>query len=340
MNICQRYFAQALDPIHVGTGGYRLGRVDLPIQREPGTNVPKVPGTALEGCARAFAALRHKRPHCAGQDANPSGDPEEEKKRKGHCGQCCVCWTFGFAKTKEAGGAFKGLAHFFDAQLLWMPVYSRVGPVWVTSPLLLEPVEPPPGNHPEGNWPREEALEGKLLVSPGLVTRGGKVRDLNLGWLKLPVQAELTEGQRAALAAAVRCAAEAALSAVLDRLVIVPDRLIAQIVNSNLEVRTSVSINPYTGAAEEGALFTYEALPRGSWLTFEVVYSDPELFWPATRPQENNGPNGKKWITREQAQGVVWGALEYFAYFGVGGLNTRGFGRLKVWQGEQNYGTF
>ena len=34
------YYAIALDPIHVGTGRARLERVDVPIIREPGTNLP------------------------------------------------------------------------------------------------------------------------------------------------------------------------------------------------------------------------------------------------------------------------------------------------------------
>lgn len=41
----QRYFFVALDPIHIGAGGYRLGRVDMTIVREPGTQLPKIPGT-------------------------------------------------------------------------------------------------------------------------------------------------------------------------------------------------------------------------------------------------------------------------------------------------------
>ncbi|WP_421658971.1 RAMP superfamily CRISPR-associated protein [Leptothermofonsia sp. ETS-13] len=48
---------------------------------------------------------------------------------------------------------------------------------------------------------------------------------------------------------------------VIKRIVLVKDSLFSHIVNSNLEVRTSVAISPETGAAEEGALFTYEALP-------------------------------------------------------------------------------
>jgi len=53
-----RYFAIALDPIHVGMGGMRLGRVDMSIVREPGTNVPKIPGTSLSGACRTYTAMQ------------------------------------------------------------------------------------------------------------------------------------------------------------------------------------------------------------------------------------------------------------------------------------------
>lgn len=55
--LTEHYLAIALDPLHVGAGGARLGRVDLPIAREPGTNLPKVPATGLGGAARAYTAL-------------------------------------------------------------------------------------------------------------------------------------------------------------------------------------------------------------------------------------------------------------------------------------------
>jgi CRISPR-associated protein Cmr4 len=60
----------------------------------------------------------------------------------------------------------------------------------------------------------------------------------------------------------------------LKKLVIVQDALFSQVVNSNLEVRTSVAINPERGAAEDGALFTFEALPRTTFLMGEVVLDD------------------------------------------------------------------
>ena len=50
------------------------------------------------------------------------------------------------------------------------------------------------------------------------------------------------------------------------------------IVNSNLETRTSVSINPITGAAESGALFTFEALPRGTVFIMDVTYENPKNY--------------------------------------------------------------
>ncbi|MCX8071760.1 MAG: hypothetical protein N3C12_04840 [Candidatus Binatia bacterium] len=47
----------AIDPIQVGTGGARLGRVDLTIVRAPVTCVPKIPGWSLAGVCRAYAAM-------------------------------------------------------------------------------------------------------------------------------------------------------------------------------------------------------------------------------------------------------------------------------------------
>jgi len=46
------------------------------------------------------------------------------------------------------------------------------------------------------------------------------------------------------------------------------------LINSALEVRTSVAINPETGAAEPRALFTYEAIPRATFLVFDVIIND------------------------------------------------------------------
>ena len=53
-----RCIAQALDPIHIGTGGERLSRVDLAIVRDPATKLPKLPGTSLSEIGRASCRER------------------------------------------------------------------------------------------------------------------------------------------------------------------------------------------------------------------------------------------------------------------------------------------
>jgi CRISPR-associated protein Cmr4 len=52
-----RITGMAVDPIHVGAGGGRLGRVDQSIVRDPVTRVPKIPGSSLAGVYRAYAAM-------------------------------------------------------------------------------------------------------------------------------------------------------------------------------------------------------------------------------------------------------------------------------------------
>ncbi len=292
----QTYFALALDPIHVGAGGYRLGRVDMSIVREPGTNVPKIPGTSLSGACRTYAAMQHpdKWPHCAGQGQ------EKGEHYRGHCGDpnCPICVTFGFAKG-ESGGSFQGLAQFSDARLVLFPVHSLAGPVWVTCSDVLRDL----------SVNETEPAEGKVRVADGV-----QVGDrLNLGWLMLQKDTE-TFSLDAKL--------QGVSPEITERAVLVANKLFGQIVNDNLEVRTSVSIDPATGAASEGALFTYEALPRASVLAFEVVISNPKYY-----RIDGQVPLGGD---IQKVKTAVENGLGLFEALGVGGMNTRGMGRLRV----------
>lgn len=295
----KRYFALALDPIHVGTGGYRLGRVDMNIVREPGTNVPKIPGTSLSGACRTYATMQHpkKWPHCAGQ-----GQPDAKRNYNGHCGKpdCPICVTFGFSK---GNNSFQGLAQFSDAQLVLFPVYSLAGPVWITCPEVLQIAN--------GKWVNGELKieDGKVRVANGVFASDGNSagqRRLNLGWLMLDAETDFS------------LSLPNVPPEILNRAVLVSNKLFSQIVNDNLEVRTSVSIDPNTGAAADGALFTYEALPRASVLAFEVIVSDPQFY--KIQGQELTVP----------VRQTVESGLRLFESLGVGGMNTRGMGRLKV----------
>ncbi|MFN3742684.1 MAG: RAMP superfamily CRISPR-associated protein, partial [Anaerolineales bacterium] len=174
----QRFLIMTLDPLHIGTGGYRLGRVDLSIVREPGTNLPKIPGTSLSGAIRQYAAMRYGKIECAGQRG--CGKPN-----------CPICYTFGSARksegdsdsasqsnseppkgsSKDGGGGYAGTVSIFDARLLFFPVHTLAGPAWVTSPSTLADfgITGQSVSDNKAKWPDSLTLNSRL----------------NLGWLML-----------------------------------------------------------------------------------------------------------------------------------------------------------
>lgn len=309
-----RYLLLANDPVHIGTGGYRLGRVDNSIVREPGNRIPKIPGTSLHGAARHYAARLHDNPAAAGQSqhdvANPAQDP--------------ICYTFGYVKTAETEAsdaetdARAGVVHVFDGLIVLFPVHTLVGPVWVTTQQRLQdagftvndvPTEPE-------TWPDDQLLASWAQSDP-----------INLGWLML---------HTANTTISVTPPAggnHPPWSRIQPHIVLVKETLFTQVVNSNLEVRTSVSIDPKTGAAKDGALFTYEAIPRGTLFTAEVVIDDyrlgePNRPFPVTATAGNPSrtlPGSQIW---DGPQAVYEAGLDAMAWLGIGGMGTRGFGRI------------
>jgi CRISPR-associated protein Cmr4 len=269
----------------MGTGGFRLGRVDLTIAREPATRLPKIPGTSLHGAVRSYAAYRYGKRNCAGvglTGAKHCADPK-----------CPICYTFGHIKGTEGGNS--GTVSIGDARILLFPVYSLAGTVWATSPEAL------------ADFGVQVALHDQKRA--GL---GGALKDrshLNLGWLMLERDQDVSS---------VALPPHIPLM-VRERIVVVSEGLFSRVVNSNLEVRTSVGINPDTGAADDKALFTYEAIPRATFLWMEVVEDD-------YRTERFTATNGWK-----RPLDVVGAGLEWVQYLGVGGMGTRGFGRLRAW---------
>ncbi len=241
------FLIQTIDPVHIGTGGMRLGRVDNSIVREPGTRLPKIPGTSLSGAIRSYAAYRYGKRSCSGKD--------------GHCGHptCPICYTFGSISGKEENQkSFAGVVSVGDARILLFPVYSMAGPVWVTSPSAL------------ADFGAKENLtvsNDKARMAQGLK----EYKNLNLGWMMVEKEGDLLIIERLAKLP----------ETVKNRIVLVSEKLFSQVVNSNLEVRTSVSIDPETGAAEPGALFTYEAIPRAAFLWMDLVVDDYRSAFPS-----------------------------------------------------------
>ncbi|GAB4243768.1 MAG: type III-B CRISPR module RAMP protein Cmr4 [Thermoleophilia bacterium] len=309
-----RHLGLAVDPIHVGTGGARLGRVDNTIVRDPATKIPRIPGSSLAGVLRTYVAMAQENgrngsqrtrpyyPDCAGQG---QGD---QQGKGGHCGlpDCPVCTVFGFARGRGSAGGFAGLASFSDMHLLLFPVATREGPVWVTSPgaLRLAGVD--------------EGIESAIKDESRVYRKNGQGQNLNLGWL-------LLEGDN--LGNELNGKLEAVPAYIRECVAVVSDRLFTHVVNSSLEVRTSVAIDASTGAAEEGALFTYEALPRTSVLGWDVICRFPGHF-----------RIGSEEITAVTSPEAVHDVVEkghaYLEALGIGGMGTRGMGRLRVLDGS------
>jgi len=304
----QRYLFMTTDPVHIGTGGYRLGRVDNSIVREPGTRVPKIPGTSLHGAARSYAAQIYETPEAAGQSQDKVERPGENP----------VCYTFGYLKKEreqqDKTVAFSGVVNVFDAHVLLFPVHSMAGSVWVSTVGRLEDADFTVEDVPE-QWDAGAAL----LTSP-------RTDALNLGWLMVSVAGQVK------VTAPAKWGGEPRWQAVQSSVVLVHESLFSQVVNSNLEVRTSVAIDPERGAAEDKALFTYEALPRATFLTAEVVLDDYRdgangRPFPKGRTAKDNPLPGSEW---EGPLDVVAAGLRMIKWLGVGGMGTRGFGRVAV----------
>ena len=350
-------FALATDPVYIGTGGYTIGRVDNTIVRDTITKVPKIPGSSLAGVWRYYTVLgilskiKDKKPkredilkqtggtikdkidnwiksqntngkwdvsnwhlfegntllelNCAGQDNVPQEElsnitATNKEGKTGHCGHCLVCKGFGFSKKDIS---WQGMIFFSDLNILFFPVFTMYGTKWITTVRRLEVA----GLKPNGV---DNPTDNKVL------TKNGNEGHINLGWLYLEV------GGTHSLSLNAKIVFESFQLNDTD-IVIVPESLFSQIVNSNLEVRTSVSIDPITGAAKERALFTSEAIPRGTILYGNIRIFDKNSF---------TGIEGKlePLPDVEKLECALKESKHFFETLGIGGMTTRGFGRIKI----------
>lgn len=280
----KKYFGIALDPIHIGAGGYRLGGVDNTIVREPSTDVPKIPGTSLAGVIREFATI-----YLMENDENCKSKTNKKEKRE--CAEDKIKEYFGDENRQ-------GTLRFYDGQIIFFPVPSIQGTVWITTKELmvywLGEIKDEIGE--KINIP--DKIKDKAYGIKGI----DSAKPLNLSWILLEVE-NVSQGKAIVL--------PVDLKDFIKRIVVVSDKLFSHIVNDNLEVRTSVRINPETGTAEEGKLFTYEAIPRGTVLGFEIAID-------TRRDNENN------------VVSLIENTFPYLKILGIGGLGTRGFGRIEI----------
>lgn len=287
----------ALDPTHIGAGGYRLGRVDNSILRDAATGLPKIPGSSLAGAVRSGALYRLPDAERDKGIRYARSDRDEKNRARPHPGEeDPVARIFGYAEGDEAGKSRIGVVTFHDAEVFAFPVPTMSGPRWVTTRALLEAA---------GLTDVPEVAIGKVHI--GKAAPGGE--RLNLGWLLLDVEKgdiPFPDGL-----------AGGEFEHLRRNLVLVHEDLFPALVNSNLETRTSVSIDFETGAAAEGLLFTYEAAPRGTLYRTTVGF---------------DGSRFPKYY--DEARARVRDGLELACQLGLGAMTTRGFGRMRAhWLG-------
>jgi len=305
-----RHWMFTLDPIHVGSGREQLTSIALPHVREKGTGLPVVPGSSLSGSCRAYAALHKGGSSCAGKGGDDG---------MGHCGNCHICYAFGYSRGKEqdkAQASRQGLIQISTAHILFFPIASALGPVWITCRQQLDAAGLPADQEP---------ATAKYRAAWGVNSAGPA---LDLSWNRLmhdPGAAGVSEGSQFLKSFALNGADPVRTTGTvpcvdrITRAIVVNDGDFHGLIEANMEVRTLVSIKPETGAADPGMLFTYEAIPRAALLWFDVVYSNPEHYGvPAAS------------VRVEDLKATTRQGFDLMKFLGLGGMNTRGLGRVEI----------
>lgn len=323
------YLFQCLDPLHMGTGGTRLGRVDNTVARDPVTRLPKAPGSGIHGAVRdcydlhllvegkkGASALQR----CAG--AKNCNDP-----------RCRTCAMFGTSPEPEGNQsqARRGVLAFRDGMLAAVPMASMAGPVWVAPASFAKKIGTLQGELGDMNDPIV-AADNDLKVLERACP-GATVRHVNIGSFLFPSPNDCSFTIQSDKSGPKVSFINGHLSSDVfepwaKRLVVCRDEIFPLIAETALEVRTSVAIDPETGAAEDKKLFTLEAVPAGSIFTVNLDFLGGKFPEEAFGKDENGKP------VADQSAAALFASVEkygfpYLAHIGMGGNVTRGFGRVR-----------
>ncbi len=360
--ISKQYYMITIDPLHIGSGGISLGKVDNPITLDTATHLPKIPGTGISGAVKYFTDLELL--NLAKNDLELLGRKKAKEEgfycasTRGKCGNdCLICYTFGYTNANDAEGkSSKGVLAFCDAHLLLFPMFSAMyGRIWVTSDSIFNK-----------NFNNTLALSGFKAKTnlqnsiQGHIEVGGILFKVEAEDKKLPESAEWNN-----------FAAKKEMAEIVKKVIIVSEEQFAFLVQKNLEQRTCVAIDPETGAAKPQALFTFEAVPEKAVFTFQVNMNEykkdkspftkyKEILEKYQKASISQGEEKKKNLLEEirerckkeikKGQGQhstipeepaknepVFSPLDLIQLgfqgikeFGMGGMNTRGFGRLEI----------
>ena len=207
----------------------------------------------------------------------------------------------------------KGILRFYDGQIVFFPVSSIQGTVWITTKELIEYWFKEIKDKNGENIKILKDVKDEVYIIKW--DKDLKPSSLNLGWILLKV-GKPKDGKEIVLPQEI--------VNWVKRIVVVSDKLFSHIVNDNLEIRTSVRIDSNTGTAAKSALFTYEAIPRETVLGFEIGVDK------ALAKQRD--------IDENIVSTIIGKVSPYLRNLGIGGMGTRGFGRLEIVLKNENGG--
>ena len=268
-------------PLHAGSGS-DLGIVDLPIQRERHTNIPKVEASSLKGALREAAES-----HVLGA----LGKDKTEIKKLNRIFGFDEGALKGFSKDdmknlfKDEQTEFAGCIGFTDARLLLFPVKSLYGVfAWITCPRIIKRfihdmklAEIKIVENTEGVV-TNKTPQGCTNLFGGLGRNGQKIIQLE-EFVFDKIQAETECGVITQFAEWLSTKAFAGQGdywqqKVATDIVVLDDNDFRDFVTITTEVITRTKINNETGTVQDGALFSEEYLPAESVLYSLAMFSD------------------------------------------------------------------
>jgi CRISPR-associated protein Cmr4 len=312
----------------MGTGGTRLGRVDNTVARDPVTRLPKAPGTGIHGAVRDSYDLNTLVEKVKGASTSQRCAGPMNCKDKG----CRTCILFGTAPDSENSQAHarRGIMAFRDGLLSAVPMASMAGPVWVAPKWFAEKIGTVEGALGDRSNP-SVATASSLKVLPKK-ENGEEVSFVNLGSFLFPSKNDqkfsLPEQGNEKVSVINNHLPSEVFAPWANRLVVCHEEVFPLIAETAMEVRTSVAIDPDTGAAEDKKLFTYEAVPAGSVFMVEMDFLGGKF------PNSAFEKDEKGIAVNMQSAAPLFASVEkygfpYLAFTGMGGNVTRGFGRVR-----------
>lgn len=239
-------YIKALTPVHAGAG-QGLEIVDMPIQREKHSNIPKIEASSLKG------ALKHHLYHKIKSNSQNSEVAKED----------LLYTIFG----SESGDDCASAIGFTDARLLLFPVKSATDIFkLVTCPYVLKRwLE----DDKQVTTTQESNVKFELKIEDGnCIPFSGSSSKVILEEYVFSIETNVNKDVEK-----IKAKFESMNGIDVEKVVVLSDSDFVDMVTMYTEIITRNSIDPKTGTAKGTALFTEEYLPSESIMYFLVLGS-------------------------------------------------------------------